>query len=140
MIQGNKIRQRRELMGMTQQELADKLFVSVQAVSQWENDRTQPDSDRILQLANILGTTANELLNESSTGMISWQLMDQMFSEEHMYSRLKAIAQEENLEETYRALPYMRECHRGQTRKPVIGSVRSVPYIVHPLMMACHGV
>lgn len=62
-----------------------------------------------------------------------------MFSEERMYSKLKAFAQAEGLDETYRALPYMRSCHQGQTREPARGLGRSVPYVVHPLTMACHA-
>ena len=48
---------------MTQQELADKLYVTIQAVSQWENGKTQPDSDRILSLAKLLGTMADAQLS-----------------------------------------------------------------------------
>ena len=62
----------------------------------------------------------------------AWQFSDQMFSEDHMYSKLKALAQAEGLTETDRALPYMRSCHAGQTREPGL-----IPYIVHPLTMAC---
>lgn len=87
MIQGVKLKQRREAVGLTQQELADQLCVTVQAVSQWENGRTQPDSDRILLLAKLLKTTADALLDEAQTGVAPWQLTDQMFSEEHMYSK-----------------------------------------------------
>lgn len=139
MIQGAKIKQRREALGMTQQELADKLYVTIQAVSQWENGKTQPDSDRILLLAKLLGTTADALLDGSQPGVASWQLSDRMFSEEHMYSKLKAFAQAEGLAETYQALPYMRSCHAGQSRKPGMGAGQSVPYIVHPLTMACQA-
>lgn len=139
MIQGTKIKQRREALGMTQQELADKLYVTIQAVSQWENGKTQPDSDRILLLAKLLGTTADALLDGSQAGIEPWQLSDRMFSEEHMYSKLKTLAQAEGLTETYQALPYMRNCHAGQTRKPGIGASQSVPYIVHPLTMACQA-
>lgn len=139
MIQGAKIRQRREALGMTQQELADRLCVTIQAVSQWENGRTQPDSDRILMLAKLLGTTADALLDDAQVGVAPWQLTDQMFSEEHMYSKLKAFAQAEGLAETYRALPYMRSCHAGQVRKPGLGASQEVPYIVHPLTMACQA-
>ncbi len=139
MIQGEKIKQRREALGLTQQELADKLYVTMQAVSQWENGKTQPDSDRILLLAKLLGTTADALLDGSQAGTLSWQLSDRMFSEEHMYSKLKAFAQAECLVETYQALPYMRSCHAGQMRKPAAGKSPSVPYIVHPLTMACQA-
>lgn len=139
MIQGSKIRQRREALGLTQLELAEKLFITVQAVSQWENDKTQPDTDRILQLAKILGTTADALLDGASESKPHWQLTDQMFSEEHMYSKLKAFAQAEHLTETYQALPYMRKCHEGQIRDPARGTNQSIPYIVHPLTMACQA-
>ncbi len=138
-MQGFKIKQLREALGLTQKDLAEKLYVTVQAVSQWENGKTQPDSDRILQLSKILGTTSDVLLDESVEGTVSWQLSDQMFSEEHMYSKLKAFAQAEGLHETYRALPYMRECHAGQSRDLVRGSKQSVAYIVHPLTMACQA-
>lgn len=139
MIQGEKIRQRRDELGLTQQYLADKLNVTVQAVSQWENGRSQPDLDRVLLLAKLLGTTADVLLDASQAGVVPWQLSDRMFSEEHMYSKLKAFAQAEGLAETYQALPYMRSCHAGQTRKPGMGAEQSVPYIVHPLTMACQA-
>lgn len=139
MINGTNIRRLREARGLTQQELAEQFFVTVQAVSQWENDRTQPDSDRILQLARVLGTTANALLSGSQESAPSWHLSDQIFSAEHMYSKLKAFAQTEGLCETYRALPYMRDCHAGQTRDPVQGAAGGVPYIVHPLTMACQA-
>lgn len=138
MIQGEKIRQRRDELGLTQQYLADKLNVTVQAVSQWENGRSQPDLDRVLLLAKLLRTSADALLDGAGTGS-SWQLSDKMFSEEHMYSKLKAFAQAEGLEETYRALPFMRQCHKGQARDPARGSTETVPYIVHPLTMACQA-
>lgn len=139
MISGINIRRLREAKGLTQQDLAERLFVTVQAVSQWENDRTQPDSDRILQLAKVLGTTADALLGNSHPPVASWPLTDQMFSAEHMYSKLKAFAQAEGLKETYMALPYMRDCHAGQTRDPVRGTNTYMPYIVHPLTMACQA-
>lgn len=138
MIQGEKIRQRRDELGLTQQYLADKLNVTVQAVSQWENGRSQPDLDRVLLLAKLLRTSADALLDGAGTGS-SWQLSDKMFSEEHMYSKLKAFAQAEGLEETYRALPFMRRCHQGQIRDTARGSTETVPYIVHPLTMACQA-
>ena len=113
-MRGYRIRQRREDLGMTQQELADKLLVTVQAVSQWENGKTQPDSDRIPQLAKLLRTTADDLLDDAAPIAVSWQLSDRMFSEERMYSKLKAFAQAEGLDETYRALPTCARATRGR--------------------------
>lgn len=139
MIRGDQIKKRREALGMTQMELAEKMYVTVQAVSQWENGRTQPDSDRILLLAKLLGTTADALLEGAPESGPRWRLSDQMFSEEHMYARLKAVAQTEGLEETHRALPYMRKCHAGQRRDPVAGGGEGAAYIVHPLTMACQA-
>lgn len=58
--------------------------------------------------------------------------------EEQLYASLEALAQAEGLQDTSRALPYMRRCHAGQLRKP-IRTGQSLPYIVHPMTMACHA-
>jgi transcriptional regulator with XRE-family HTH domain len=52
---GERIRYAREAMDWTQQELAEAVAVSVQAVSQWENEKTFPGLDRILTISNVLG-------------------------------------------------------------------------------------
>ncbi len=139
MINGSKIRSSRENLKMTQQELADRMHVTVQAISQWENNRTQPDLDKITDLAKILRMTADELLGDAQAGRYYWELHDRMFSEETMYSRLRTTAQAEKLEQLFRALPYARSCHAGQTRYHVNGSTEDVPYIIHPLLMCCQA-
>ena len=48
---------------MTQAELAEKLNVSVQAVSKWENDVSRPDLERIGELAAVLDSTAEFIIN-----------------------------------------------------------------------------
>ncbi|MBO6206348.1 MAG: HD domain-containing protein [Lachnospiraceae bacterium] len=65
---------------------------------------------------------------------------DRLFQEAQMYTRLKAIAQDREYTEMYRALTYMREHHEGQYRKPGKHGDAHVPYINHPLMMTCHAV
>ena len=64
---------------------------------------------------------------------------DRLFKEDQMYTRLKTIAQDRLYSETYKALAYMREHHDGQFRKPGKHGDAHVPYIKHPLMMACHA-
>lgn len=60
---GANIRRLRIKHGMTQKNLADKLFVSAQAVSRWENDEVEPSIGTILELSKIFGTTVDEILN-----------------------------------------------------------------------------
>ncbi len=62
-----------------------------------------------------------------------------MFHEGNMFTRMRTIALAENLPETYRALQYMREQHEGQFRKPGKYSEMQIPYINHPLLMACQA-
>lgn len=52
----------RKANGMTQQELADRLFVSNKAVSRWERDESAPDLSLIPVLAELFGVTCDELL------------------------------------------------------------------------------
>ncbi len=59
---GNRINKYRKAKGMTQEDLAEKVGVSSQAVSKWENDVSCPDLSLIPQLCCILGITADELL------------------------------------------------------------------------------
>ena len=63
---GAKIKKLRVQQGMTQKNLADKLFVSAQAVSRWENDEVEPSIGTITEMAKIFGVTADEILGIDS--------------------------------------------------------------------------
>ena len=60
---GNYIKKLRKERGLTQQQLAEKLFISFQAVSKWETGETLPETGILLKLCDILDTTADKLLN-----------------------------------------------------------------------------
>jgi len=60
---GSKIAELRKNNGMTQDELSEKLGVTPQAVSKWENDISCPDIMLLPKIANLLGTTCDELLS-----------------------------------------------------------------------------
>ena len=60
---GQYIQHLRKAAGMTQKELAEKLNVSFQAVSKWENGDSLPDTGILLDLCDTLNTTADKLLN-----------------------------------------------------------------------------
>lgn len=63
---GEKISSLRKEKGMTQSDLADKMNVTDKAVSKWERDLSCPDVNSIQKLADVLGTTVEELLNAQS--------------------------------------------------------------------------
>ena len=59
---GEALRRCRLARRMTQENLAETLHVTRQAVSNWENGRTQPDADTLARLAALFGVTLDELV------------------------------------------------------------------------------
>ena len=64
MILADKIIRLRKKNGWSQEELADKMNVSRQAVSKWESAQTIPDLEKILQLSILFGVTTDYLLKD----------------------------------------------------------------------------
>lgn len=59
---GNFIMDKRKNLGLTQQQLADKLNISFQAISKWENGTTYPNIEILKDLAIVLNVTVDEIL------------------------------------------------------------------------------
>ena len=59
---GKFIAELRRDKGLTQEELAEKLYITDRAVSKWERGLSLPDADKMLDLCNILDINVNELL------------------------------------------------------------------------------
>jgi transcriptional regulator with XRE-family HTH domain len=59
---GKRIRMYRTERGLTQDGLADKIFVTRQSVSNWENDKTYPDLKSILLLGSLFGVSLDVLI------------------------------------------------------------------------------
>ncbi len=57
------IKEKRKELGMTQEQVADFLGVSIPSVSKWENGNTYPDITLLPPLARLLGTDLNTLLS-----------------------------------------------------------------------------
>lgn len=64
MIFADKVIRLRKRNGWSQEELADKMDVSRQAVSKWESAQTVPALDKLLQLADLFGVTTDYLLKD----------------------------------------------------------------------------
>lgn len=59
---GKNIRALREKKGMTQEALAEALFVTRQTVSNYENGRSRPDLDMLVKIAQVLEADVNQVL------------------------------------------------------------------------------
>ena len=55
----------RKKEGLSQEELAEKIEVSRQSVAKWESGETLPDIVKCRELANLFGTTIDNLINYS---------------------------------------------------------------------------
>ena len=64
MILADKIITLRKKNGWSQEELAEKVGVSRQAISKWESAQSVPDLDKILRMSEIFGVTTDFLLKD----------------------------------------------------------------------------
>ena len=64
---GKRIAHLRKEKGLTQEELAQHMGISPQAVSKWENDQTCPDISALPKLARLFDVTVDELLEGRET-------------------------------------------------------------------------
>ena len=88
MILADKIIRLRKKNGWSQEELADKMNVSRQAVSKWESAQTIPDLEKILQLGTLFGVTTDYLLKD--------EIEEEEFSnDDSSYTTVKKISIEE---------------------------------------------
>ena len=66
---GRFIANRRKEKNITQEELAEKLYITDRAVSKWERGLAMPDAGKMLDLCNILDINPSELLNGEKIDM-----------------------------------------------------------------------
>ena len=63
---GDKIREKRDALGLTQQQLAEKLFVSRQTVCRWESGARCPDLVMAKKISVVLGISMDEMVPEEN--------------------------------------------------------------------------
>lgn len=59
---GENFKNIRKQCGLSQQEVADKLQIKQSSVSDWENDVSRPDYEKLIALAELYDVTLYELL------------------------------------------------------------------------------
>jgi len=62
---GNRINYFRQQSGLTQEQLAERMNVTRQTVSNWERGLNEPDFDSLCRLAGVFGITLNDFAQES---------------------------------------------------------------------------
>ena len=94
---GARIKQIREAKGLLQKELADRLHVTPEAISQWETDRRTKGFERIANIAQALGVSESELIGADQS---DFQFLSQLgfapddltgFTSEQVYAMRAAL-------------------------------------------------
>ncbi|MBS6511395.1 MAG: helix-turn-helix transcriptional regulator [Clostridiales bacterium] len=62
-----KLREARKNAGLTQEQLAEKLLVSRQAITKWESEKGLPDIENLKRLSQIFGISIDDLLSSKET-------------------------------------------------------------------------
>lgn len=68
MTAGDKILNLRKARGWSQEELAEQVGVTRQAVSRWESNAAKPDTDKIVDICDLFGVSADYLLRDKYAG------------------------------------------------------------------------
>lgn len=66
---GDKLKKARMDKNLTQEEVAEKIFVSRQSISNWENNKTYPDIVNVIALSDLYQISLDELLKGSDNFM-----------------------------------------------------------------------
>ena len=82
---GELLAKLRKEKGLTQNELAEKLFVSYQAVSQWENGNTNPDVSIIPNIADTFEISIDELFGRKTKKEVNSTLNVKEYDDNTLY-------------------------------------------------------
>jgi len=128
---GQNIKNLRTERSMTQEQIAEALDISFQAVSSWERDEYKPDTEKLIRLAEILDVSVSAIIEEKRK---TFKTKDAIYNWEHMKTYVKTTAKNFKMRNTLKAIDFAVTAHEGQKRKKSV-----IPYIYHPLNLACHA-
>ena len=122
---GSRIRSARKLRGLSQEQLAEALGVSFQAVSTWEQGKFIPDSEHLPALAKELDLSLDALFCEEEK---QWDLKTVNNDFSHMFTFVKGRAQMLNMPQTLAVLGLLRQAHGAQERRSKTGFIQKHLY------------
>ena len=85
-----QIKKHRSALALSQEELAEKIFVSRQSVSNWENDKTYPDIKSLLMLSELFEISVDELI-KGDVGTMKKEISEQEQTEFQKDSTVFAV-------------------------------------------------
>ena len=83
---GEKLKSARKRAGLTQEQLAEKLFVSRQAITKWEADKGMPDIENLKQLSKLLDSSIDYLLDSGESIDLS-VMREEINLDDYSYTR-----------------------------------------------------
>ena len=91
---GKTIRRLRKERGLTQEELAERLNITSQAVSKWESESGMPDISQIVPLASVFGVSTDVLFGLDTTTEESeaWEIVEKAHAMERYGQRETYLA------------------------------------------------
>lgn len=87
---GAHIKEHRKELGLSQDDLAAKIYVSRQTISNWEVGRTYPDVQSLLLLSNVFGVTVDSLIKGDVETMA--QVMDAAVKKYNALSTITVVS------------------------------------------------
>ncbi len=91
MRSGQIINQLRTQANLTQEQLAEKLFVSRELVSKWENGHRQPDYQTVLKIAKLFDVPPDSIINRNNVFLSEIAEYLPNFSDELIIEKLTAF-------------------------------------------------
>ena len=79
------LKEHRQRLGLSQEDLAERIFVTRQTISNWETDKTYPDVQSLLLLSDLFGVSIDELVKGDVAAMESeikreWRRMSRLIA------------------------------------------------------------
>jgi len=87
---GNQIKKYRNELSLSQEELADKIFVTRQTISNWENEKNYPDIKSLVMLSSLFGISLDSLVKGDLEEMKK-QIKESDIQEFHRQGTIMAI-------------------------------------------------
>ncbi len=137
---GNRIAEARRAKGLKQEELAERLGISAQAVSKWENDVSCPDISLLPSLAQQLGLTLDELLTGKQTAPVTLPPAEKRKPIDQLVLRILVRSKDGNLVKVNLPLPLIKAAIEMGLSLPQVGDSLNGIDVAQLLCMVDAGV